>query len=221
MLTFFWRSLPHIFFGFWKHVNLFSNELKVTIWIKVPTMQEVDGVRAGPGQTSLRGTSALHLLSLDYDNVRRGLFLVNFGKNMPLNSQIFRQRRAKIVLTKWHRFYDIWASNSPIRGHHPSGASWGLSRHTTFVRTRIRHASGIVFRSNFTISTWDKEHQPSESSRAWLPTLNDVRETSRADSITINRPWQSFYSLLTNLLNYSPFWRGVQRTKKVQGSSNG
>ena len=62
----------------------------------------------------------------------------------------------------------------------------------------------------------DKEHQPSESSRVWLPTFNDARETSRADSITINRPWQSFYSLLTNLLNYSPFWRGVQRTKKVR-----
>ena len=62
-------------------------------------MREVDGVWAGPGQTSLRGTSALRLL-LDYDNVRRGLFLVNFGKNMPLNSQIFGQRRAKIVLTK-------------------------------------------------------------------------------------------------------------------------
>ena len=62
----------------------------------------------------------------------------------------------------------------------------------------------------------DEEHQPSESSRVWLPTFNDARETSRADSITINRPWQSFYSLLTNLLNYSPFWRGVQRTKKVR-----
>ena len=61
-------------------------------------MPEIDGVRAGPGQTSLRGTSALRLL-LDYDNVRR-VFLVNFGKNMPLNSQIFGQRLVKTVLTR-------------------------------------------------------------------------------------------------------------------------
>jgi len=31
-------------------------------------------------------------------NVWRKPFLVNFGKNMPLNSQIFGQRRAKIAL---------------------------------------------------------------------------------------------------------------------------
>ena len=84
-------------------------------------------------------------ISLDYDNVRR-MFLVNFGKNMPLISQIFGQRRAKIVLTN----SNLWTH---IRGHHPSGASWGLSRHATFVRTKIRHASGIAFGSNFTIST--------------------------------------------------------------------
>ena len=84
--------------------------------------------------------------------------------------------------------------------------------------TKIRH--GSVFRSNFTISTWQTKNINSQNppELGYLLLMIPERLAEQTRWTTVNRPrqWQSFSLFPMNLLNYAPFWRGVQRTKKVR-----